>query len=361
MLFELMDAGQSALPNEDFMAPLPYVPELDERAPLLDPSAHLPVFAAAAAASGELAALVQQQTDLDGLLAAFAEAAATEGALVGGYDGILVATVELPAFEPPETAPTSQGFDLSSADFYLPPQEDDFAESGVQNSTPPPPPPPGPGETVVVTGNRVRHYYVSEPAQEPILVGDTWVLEPIEVTAPNDPGDVGFHVYEIAALGIKIRISIEDWEGLSPSARNALFFILDNYDKSPHLALALQHLKNQDVTEIFIRRGSQGWNFDGSRYNFGNHQLAGVSSYSLNADGTDLAAGSAVVITFNSNHWGVGIGDVVGKGLIHELFHPYVPDAPTPSDPFGDHVIVEDLTNDAWRRIVPLGTILEPW
>lgn len=164
-------------------------------------------------------------------------------------------------------------------------------------------------------------------------------------------------------MGLKLRMPLDAWNALTPAQKNAMFHVLDNYDDSPNLEASLQHRKNEAVGSILVRFGPRGWNPDGTSYEFplnrwGQLAAAAVQYERSGTAGTDIVAGSTVVISFNSEHVVGQNGDWFGRNLIHELLHPFVPDqiGRNGGEP-DDHDPVEGMTYEAWLRIVPAGTL----
>jgi|GEM_PF-6774504 len=218
-------------------------------------------------------------------------------------------------------------------------------------------------EEIIVTGTRVRHYYIpaDNGGAEPTLANDSPSLEPIEESEGSHP-DAGYHVYELIDLGLKLKMPEGEWNKLTQAQKDALFFVLENYQRSPDLTAALQHLKNEGINSVEIRFGPQGTHYDGTSYEFGNNQwgqpaAAAISYNSVGLARTDIVAGSNVVISFNSLHAVGQSGDWFGRNLIHELLHPFVADTPRSNGAPDDHDRLEPMTTEAWNQIVPGGTL----
>jgi len=252
-----------------------------------------------------------------------------------------------------DSAPIS--FDLTPGDTALPEGEEFFFESLSNQASA--------EKTIVVTGTRVRHYFVpaSPPYEAPVL-GDTPVLDIID---PDDANpDAGYHVYDIFDLGLKLKMPEAEWNALSQAQKDALFHVLENYKKSPDLEAALKHLKNEGV-EVLLRYGTQSWNArTGLSYDFGTNTIAGMSTDWLNDDRTDLRAGSLAIISFNSNHSMSYTFEGFGSTLIHELLHPWVPNTRqwTGNEwEWVDHDRIEGpdgMEANAWKLITAPSTVI---
>ena len=194
----------------------------------------------------------------------------------------------------------------------------------------------------------MRLYFVpSEPVSEPPVQGDTAVIEPIE--APANP-DAGYYVYDIVALGLKLRMPEAEYNALNQTQKDALFRVLENHHKSTDLTAALQHYKNEGV-EVVLRFGTQSWNArTGLSYDFAKGTVAGVTTDYVSDDRMQLRAGSLVVISFNSNHGALNIYDQVAITLIHELLHTWVPNT-LQNSYVDDERAIENMAVRAWDII----------
>jgi hypothetical protein len=340
MLFDSADAAL-ALQSQDFMQSVPHPADADRAGPMLD-----------AALLAETNPAPPAETEIAAIMAALGEEMGEM--LVASPTEMMVAPFEAAVLEGSETNPVSIDFELASTDLVLPPPGEElpansFADSSSTQSAEP---------IIVVTGTRVRLYYVpaEEPSMPPPVEPDTLQppsLEPIE----SNP-DAGHFVYEILPLGLKLKIPEAEWNALSQTQKNALFHVLENYKKSPDLEAALLHLKNEGV-EVVLRFGERSWNaMTGLSYDFGTNVWAGMTADPLNNDRTDLRAGSLVVISFNSNHSGPESFDGFGSTLVHELLHPWVPNTWQLVDGlwgWHDHDRIEGpegMEAEAWKRII---------
>ncbi|HEY0012449.1 MAG TPA: hypothetical protein VGB79_06300 [Allosphingosinicella sp.] len=365
MAFETADAAIAALQNQEFVSAERLLPEADRDGLSLDAAMLEGAMLADAGPSaateatveaimlelGEAFAASAQQPGVESLLAVRVEPGEAHGTTLLE---IAPAPSETLVLDEAETGPSALDYDLVLAEPDTAVEEevlpgDIVGDPLVSQST----------GTIVVTGNRVTHYfYPSVPPPEPPVPGSVAVLEPADLE-PHP--DAGYHVFEFRALGLKFRMPEAEYNALNAVQKSALFNVFDNYHKSADLTAALQHLKNEEV-QVVIRFGTQSWNArTGLSFDFGRDTIAGTTTDYLNGPRTDLRPGSPVFISFNSNHSKSYDYDEFSITLIHELLHPWVPNILQADNSYvDDERAIDNMAIAAWGQIsspqIPTGS-----
>ena len=179
--------------------------------------------------------------------------------------------------------------------------------------------------------------------------------------------DEGPKIFRFEDFGFEIQIPAADWARFSEGEKKAIVYILTHYQDSPTLTAALRHLSNEGVSTIELRMDTAVQRQVGPPTPFGTNQdtgqpvAAAISYNHAPGDGTDIVAGSTVIITINAN-LPMSL-DTFSESLIHELVHPYVPDVMVPGRGWTDHLIpggVEDTTTQIINEMMPRGNTGNP-
>ena len=101
-----------------------------------------------------------------------------------------------------------------------------------------------------------------------------------------------------------LSIHTSEWNALTDEMKYVVLQIVKNYQNSPGLKNAINHLENEGVSAIRLTVGPQGMKTDGSPFQFLTNALAAIAYLSASGDHTrtDIVSGSSVVISVNSLH-----------------------------------------------------------
>ncbi len=179
----------------------------------------------------------------------------------------------------------------------------------------------------------------------------------VETTQMLD--ETGPKRFEFEDFSFVVEIPAADWALFTPAEKQAITYILTHYQNSPTLTAAFQHLSNEGISVIEIRKDSVSHSWNGMQTAFDTNTSSGslaaatISTHALNVNQTDLAAGSKVVITINMN---VPMNaHQFSESLIHEILHPFIADVNG-----DDHFIpgglgVYQATTQVIREMMPDG------
>lgn len=133
-------------------------------------------------------------------------------------------------------------------------------------------------------------------------------------------------VVRLPGYTFELKLPAAEWSRMSSDQKGAFLKVMNEFHQSPKFVEALNHLEINSVSQILINYGSTGEEYDGSVYRFLADQF-GYVAYAVSANddgsGTDIAAGTKVVISINSRL--VNSGYEFAKTLMHEIRHPVVP------------------------------------
>lgn len=145
---------------------------------------------------------------------------------------------------------------------------------------------------------------------------------------------VGNKIFRFEEFGFEIRIPETDWNKFTPNEQRAIVYMLQNYHLSPTFTAALQHLHNERVPFIEIRKDNVKHLVDGSTQQFGNTPTGQPENAAIDwivdrssTDTREIAPNTKVVITLRNVPKSL---HEFTKDFIHEFLHPVTPEAILP-------------------------------
>lgn len=158
--------------------------------------------------------------------------------------------------------------------------------------------------------------------------------------------------YPIVVLG-------PDWGRMTAEERGALPKTLAEYDQSPRLREAMEHMAREGIAQITIRWDTQAWDALGrplgtigpDETGHISYQSPGQNGVLDDSSGRDMTAGSTAVITINSA--AVSGTYEAAKAIMHELRHPVVAGV-MPLDEWQVEQDEADMFREVWKTNGPL-------
>jgi hypothetical protein len=146
---------------------------------------------------------------------------------------------------------------------------------------------------------------------------------------PDDPSITTLH-FSVPDLNLDVAILLSEWSLLSDKQKYVILQTLANYKSDPGLKGAFDHLVAEQVSSVRITVGSSAVDNNGNLFSFPPGAMMAVSYISENGDTTrtNIVAGTAVIISINSNHSNFTSDNMMqfATAFIHEIMHPITPD-----------------------------------
>lgn len=163
------------------------------------------------------------------------------------------------------------------------------------------------------------------------ITGEGGLPQPFSVNVLEQNGR---RVFQFEGIDTVVAVTDEDWNQMTPRERDALTYILSNLSSSGTLMSAFQHYHDQGIREVRISKDSMHIRPNGERQPFPPGDAAQTSHLFEGTDRNNLAPGTNIYITINSEmtldlH-------TTSVMIVHELIHPWVLDVTWPDDVLSD-------------------------